>query len=61
MNVSLTKKQEDYISNQIDAGDYQNASELVRDMLRIHQLYRNKEIEGLKVELHKGLDSGVSG
>ena len=47
MNVSLTKKQEDYISNQIAEGDYQNASELVTDMLLIHQLYRNKVIEDL--------------
>lgn len=31
MNVSFTKKQEEYISAQLETGDYQNASEVVRD------------------------------
>lgn len=54
MNVSLTKKQEQYISDQISGGDYQNASELVRDALRLHQLYRNKVLNDLKLEIEKG-------
>ena len=45
MNVSLTKKQEDYISEQIASGDYQNASELVRDALRLHELYRDRYLQ----------------
>ena len=57
MNVSLTKKQEQYIANQISEGDYQNASELVRDALRLHQLYRNKVIADLKLEIEKGWDA----
>ena len=48
MNVSLTKKQEDYIAEQIASGDFQNASELVRDALRLHEIYRHKVIEDLK-------------
>lgn len=60
MNVSLTKKQEDYISEQIASGDYQNASELVRDALRLHELYRDKVIQDLKSEIQKGLESGYS-
>ena len=39
MNVSFTKKQEEYISNQIESGDFQNASEVVRDALRLHEVY----------------------
>ena len=53
MNVSLTKKQEDYIADQVKSGDYQNASELVRAALRLHQVYRNKMIEDLRKELGK--------
>jgi antitoxin ParD1/3/4 len=55
MNVSLTKKQEEYISSQIAGGDYQNASELVRDALRLHQIYREKVIADLRKEIQKGL------
>jgi len=59
MNVSLTKKQEDYIAKQIKLGDFQNASELVRDALRLHQIYRHKVISDLRVEIEKGW-SGVT-
>jgi antitoxin ParD1/3/4 len=60
MNVSLTQKQEKYISEQLESGDYQNASELVRDALRLHQVYRNKVINDLRLEIEKGWDSPVS-
>ena len=60
MNVSLTQKQRDYIADQVDSGDYQNASELVRDALRLHQVYREKLIQELKVEIEKGRKSGMS-
>ena len=59
MNVSLTKKQEDYIANQIKSGDFQNASELVRDALRLHEIYRHKVINDLRLEIEKGW-SGVT-
>jgi len=55
MNVSLTKKQEEYIASQIAGGDYQNASELVRDALRMHQIYREQVIADLRKEIEKGL------
>jgi len=60
MNVSLTNKQEEYIASQIESGDFQNASELVRDALRLHQLYRKKVIDELRTEIEKGWDSGHS-
>ena len=56
MNVSLTKKQEEYIAREIASGDFQNASELVRDALRLHQVYRQKVIEDLRQEIQKGLE-----
>ncbi|WP_323758313.1 ribbon-helix-helix domain-containing protein [Roseivirga sp.] len=47
MNVSLSNNQEKYIASQIEAGDYQNASELMRDALRM--------------EIEKGWEAPVSG
>ncbi len=61
MNVSLTDKQQRYISEQVKSGDYQNASELVRDALRLHQIYREKVLQDLRSEIAKGWDSPSSG
>lgn len=60
MNVSLTKKQEDYIASQIESGDFQNASELVRDALRLHETYRHKVILDLKADIEKGWSGATS-
>ena len=60
MNISLTKKQESYIASEIESGDFQNASELVRDALRLHQIYRHKIVEDLRAEIEKGFKSGYS-
>lgn len=56
MNISFTEKQEKYISEQVSAGDYQNASEVVRDALRLHAVYRHRVIEQLRAEVAKGWD-----
>lgn len=60
MNVSFTDKQEKYISQQVKSGDYQNASEVVRDALRLHEYYRHKVIEELRAEIAKGWDGPAS-
>ncbi len=60
MNVSLTNKQKDYISSQVKSGDFQNASEVVRDALRLHQVYRFKIIEELRMEIEKGWSGSTS-
>ena len=60
MNVSLTDKQLAYIASQIEHGDYQNASELVRDALRLHEIYRNNVIADLRAEIEKGWNAPVS-
>lgn len=54
MNVSVTEKQKNYIDSLVASGDYQNASEAVRDALRLHQQYRAKMIEDLRFEIDKG-------
>ncbi len=60
MNVSFTDKQEKYIAAQLDSGDFQNASEVVRDALRLHEVYRHRVIEELRAEIAKGWDSPTS-
>jgi antitoxin ParD1/3/4 len=60
MNVSFTGKQEKYIASQIKSGDYQNASEVVRDALRLHQFYRQLVIQELRTEIAKGWDGPTS-
>ncbi len=60
MNISFTEKQEKYIASQVKSGDFQNASEVVRDALRLHQVYRDKIIEELKAEIAKGWDGTTS-
>lgn len=60
MNVSFTEKQEKYIADQIKSGDFQNASEVVRDALRLHETLRNRMIEDLRKEIEKGWSGPVS-
>ena len=60
MNISFTDKQAAYIAAQIKDGDYQNASEVVRDALRLHQIYRHRIIEDLRAEIAKGWDGEAS-
>lgn len=56
MNISFTKKQEDYINEQVASGEYQNNSEVIRDALRLHGIYRKKVIQDLRREIEKGWD-----
>ncbi len=60
MNISFTQKQEEYISSQVKQGDYQNASEVVRDALRLHEVYRHRVIEELRAEIAKGWEGPPS-
>ena len=60
MNISFTDKQEEYISSQVKQGDFQNASEVVRDALRLHEVYRHRVIEELRAEIAKGWEGRAS-
>lgn len=60
MNISFTEKQEQYIASQIKTGDFQNASELVRDALRLHEVYRHRIIEDLRAEIARGWEGETS-
>ncbi len=60
MNISFTEKQRQYIESQIESGDFQNASELVRDALRLHEFYRHRVVDELRAEIAKGWDGETS-
>ncbi len=60
MNISFTDKQTEYIASQVQSGDFQNASEVVRDALRLHQVYRHRVIEELKAEIERGWSGETS-
>lgn len=60
MNVSFTAKQEKYIATLVESGDYQNASEAVRDAIRLHQIYRHRILEELRLEIEKGWEGPAS-
>ena len=60
MNISFTNKQEKYIADQLLSGDFQNASEVVRDALRLHELFRNRVLDELRREVDKGWDGPAS-
>jgi antitoxin ParD1/3/4 len=60
MNISFTAKQQQYIAAQVKDGDYQNASEVVRDALRLHEVFRHRVIDELRAEIAKGWDGGDS-
>lgn len=60
MNISFTKQQEKYIQEQVASGEYQNNSEVIRDALRLHTIYREKVIRDLRTEIEKAWDAPIS-
>ena len=56
MNYSLSKRLEDYVSEQVKSGSFNNASEVVRDALRLHEEYQLK-LEALRHDVKRGVSS----
>ena len=63
MNISLSTTFEDYIQGQLEAGTYNNASEVVREALRLKmqedEIYQAK-LEALRSAIIDGEQSGDS-
>jgi antitoxin ParD1/3/4 len=55
--ITLTDQQDDWIKAQVDAGDYTNDSEYIRDLIRREQ-ERGAEIEVIRSALIEGEKSG---
>lgn len=57
-NVNLTQQQADFIRRSVESGDYNSASEVVRDALRVLKVQKDEyqaKLEFLRGELQKGL------
>ncbi len=55
--ITLTDKQDSWIKAQIDAGQYTNDSEYIRDLIRREQ-ERSAELEAIRTALIDGEASG---
>jgi len=61
MNISLTPQLEELVKAKVGSGLYGSASEVVREGLRLleeRDRYRAMRLEGLRAEIHKGIESG---
>ena len=57
-NISLTREQDTFVERLVDSGDYQNASEAIRDGLRALQQRRREDelrLRALKAQLASGV------
>ena len=59
MNVSLPDQMKAWVEAQVEGGQYGNASDYVRDLIRRDQKDREK-IKALQDAITKGLESGIS-
>ncbi len=57
--ITVTDQQDAWIKAQIEAGDFTNDSEYIRDLIRRDQT-RQAELEAIRMELIKGEESGAS-
>lgn len=58
-NISLTTEQDAFVAKLVDSGEYQNASEALRDALRALQQRRREDALRLKA-LQARLDQGIA-
>jgi antitoxin ParD1/3/4 len=59
-NISLTPEQDAFVESVVEAGEYQNASEAIRDALRALQQRRREDalkLKALRVQIKAGVDA----
>ena len=59
-NVSLTAEQDAFVEKLVDAGEYQNASEAIRDALRALEQRRREDhlkLKALRMQIEAGVDA----
>jgi antitoxin ParD1/3/4 len=59
-NISLTPEQDAFIEKTVKSGEYQNASETVRDALRALQQRRREDVlklKALRMQIKAGVDA----
>ncbi len=60
MNVSLPDQMKDWVDSRIDAGQYHNVSEYIRDLIRRDQADHEKTL-AFRAAIDYGRNSGVDG
>lgn len=64
MNVSLTPELEKFVTNKVDTGMYQTASEVIREALRLlreRDEMQNQKLEELRKEIAVGIKDADEG
>jgi antitoxin ParD1/3/4 len=59
-NISLTNEQDAFVERVVKTGEYQNASEAIRDALRVLQQKRREDalkLRALRAQIKAGLDA----
>jgi antitoxin ParD1/3/4 len=59
-NISLTSEQDALVEQMVDSGEYQNASEAIRDALRVLQQRRREDklkLQALRAQLRLGTEA----
>jgi antitoxin ParD1/3/4 len=59
-NISLTAEQDAFVQGVVEAGEYQNASEAIRDALRVLQQRRREDslkLKALRAQIRVGVDA----
>ena len=59
-NISLTDEQDAFVEKVVETGEYQNASEAVRDALRALQQRRREDalkLKALRIQIKAGIDA----
>ncbi len=59
-NISLTAEQDAFVQEVVEAGEYQNASEAIRDALRVLQQRRREDslrLKALRAQIKAGIDA----
>jgi antitoxin ParD1/3/4 len=59
-NISLTPEQDAFVEKVVEAGEYQNASEAIRDALRVLQQRRKEDslkLKALRTQIRVGIDA----
>jgi len=59
MNISLPDKMKQWVEEQVATGRYANASDLMRDLLRLEQ-DRVRGLDELRALIDEGIASGIS-
>ena len=59
-NISLTSEQDAFVDKVVKTGEYQNASEAIRDALRVLQQRRREEalkLKALRMQIKAGVEA----